>query len=180
MRPTSIASLAAVAALVACLALVAATPLDDYIKKPEPMFAYADTGVRLGGEEIRLRGLEARLLALESGLVEVGTNLDQEITLLDPLAFLDGQLDDFASDLRADLHLDDRLQLPAAGDDLGEVPPLGLLRDDGKGGVAVAACGREQEPGEDQGRGGDVACRHVDPPWTRLVGNCFRNSRGVR
>ena len=42
-------ALLSVCAMVALIALAAATPLDDYIKKPEPLFAYSDTGIRLNG-----------------------------------------------------------------------------------------------------------------------------------
>ena len=45
-RGTALLSACVLLALVAC---VAATPLDDYIKKPEPLFAYSDTGIRLNG-----------------------------------------------------------------------------------------------------------------------------------
>ena len=52
---------------------------------------------------------------------------------LDLLALLHGQLDDFATDLRADLDLEHRLDASVAHDQLGQVAPgdlLGLNADD--------------------------------------------------
>jgi hypothetical protein len=41
---------AVLAAVLLCVCSVAhATPLDDYIKKPEPLFSYTDLGVQIGG-----------------------------------------------------------------------------------------------------------------------------------
>jgi PhoPQ-activated pathogenicity-related protein len=48
--PTRVASiLIAVACLAALASSCAATPLDDYIQRPEPRFSYRDTGLRIGG-----------------------------------------------------------------------------------------------------------------------------------
>lgn len=54
---------ARVAALAWCVAAAAATPLDDYVSKPEPVFGWVDTGLRVTG---MLSGGTAHILNVTS------------------------------------------------------------------------------------------------------------------
>ena len=83
--------------------------------------------VRLGLFQVRLRrgfggerGFVTGLGLVDRGDVNVRVDLHQQIALLDLLAFLDRQFDDFAADFRADGDLHDGLDFAVGDDDVGE------------------------------------------------------------
>ena len=63
------------------------------------------------------RRFVAGLALVELGQVEVRSYFEQQISLVDELAFFDRQFNDLAADLGIDLHLEDRLDF-AVGDHL--------------------------------------------------------------
>ena len=83
--------------------------------------------MRLAG----LRGFIEGLGLVDRGDVEFRFDLDQQIALFDLLAFLDGEVNDLAADLGADLDLEDGLDAAVGGDDLGQVAPRDFLGLDG-------------------------------------------------
>ena len=69
--------------------------------------------------------------------VDVRLDFHQQIALVDLLAFLDRQVNDFAADFRADVDLEDGLDLAVGHDEIGEAVArnLGGLHRDGRRGA---------------------------------------------
>ena len=73
------------------------------------------------------RRFVTRFCLVHRGDIDVRVDFDQQITLLDTLPFMDGQLNDFPAHLRADGDLDHRLDLAVGYDCLSDVAPRDLF-----------------------------------------------------
>ncbi len=90
---------------------------------------------------------------IAGGQIIVGLDLDEQVALLDMLALLDRQFDDFAADFRAELDLDDRLDLAVGHDFLDEIAPRHFLHLHRDGRIGLFQRGDDRD-GDDRG-GGD-------------------------
>ena len=113
--------------------------------------------IRLGLFQVRLRrgfggerGFVTGLGLVDCGDVNVRVDLHEQITLLDRLAFLDRQINDFAADFRADGDLHDGLDFAVGHDGVGETVERDLLGLDDDDRVVFPEDRRQHQPDERQ------------------------------